>query len=122
MYSNCFQVNTTFFFFLPIPKQYMNIFSMCEAYSIRFPLDFNRFLEVAPMMWVVSAEFHIGPTGSLLQTGLSHFERVLLIMNSFFQGVNEHLGLVDLLKRLKERQDIYLEIWTDLRKHSNLLF
>lgn len=87
----------------------MNILSIYEAYYI---IDFDRFFKVAPMMWVVSTELHVGSTGSLLHTGLSHFERVLLVTNRLFQGVNEHLGLVDLLKGLKERREMCLDMLT----------
>lgn len=58
------------------------------------------------MKWVVSAEFHIRSAGSLLQTGLSHFERVLLFTNRPFQGVNEHFSLVDFLESLRKREEI----------------
>ena len=58
-----------------------------------------------PVVGVVPAELDVGPAGSLLQSGLSHFQRTLLVSQGLFQRLDQHLGLEDLLQSLDEEME-----------------
>jgi len=52
-------------------------------------------------MGVVPAKLHVGPPRPLLEPGLGHLQRVLLVPQRPFQGIDQHLCLEDLLQGLR---------------------
>ena len=54
------------------------------------------------MVWRISAELHVRPVTSGLQSGLGHLQRSLLVPQTFLQGLDVLLLVVDLLHRLGE--------------------
>lgn len=54
----------------------------------------------APELGVVPAELHVGPVGALVQTGLGHLERLLLVRDGLLQRRDVALLVRDLPQRL----------------------
>ena len=54
----------------------------------------------APELGSVSAQLHVGPVGALVQAGLGHLQRRLLILDSLLQGRDVVLLVRDLPQRL----------------------